>query len=229
MSAHLNITSTIATVYGVTLATGARADDCQKTQTVEINELLEHDDGEIGLLDPVNTVNIESTVSGDGPHGLALTPGTVATTSTLTTVSVDVTESPNNRCNFSVRATGADSFTDPDATPADVGAEPTIADLKITSVAYSIAESVSRSSTIDDMVLTGTDGTPAARETVTQRRPFSIQGRGDLPAGVALGGGGATFKGATTGKVVSGSLMSGEKRADWNRWSNDGMHAPAVA
>lgn len=222
MSAHLNITSTISTVYGVTLGTGAEADDCQKTQTVEIAELMGDADGEIALADPVNHVQIECTVSGDGPLGLSISPGTVADPTTLTVISKEVSEAPNQRCTFSARATAHDSFTDPDTSITSVGAEPAIADLEITSVEYSVAESVRRSAEVSDMVLVGTDGTPAHRATVTLRNPFSIQGRGDLPAGVGLGTGGANFAGATTGKVVVGTLTEGEKRADWNRWSVDG-------
>lgn len=229
MSAHLNITSTIATTYGVTLSTGARADDAQKTSRVELSEILESATGEIGLLDPVNRVDVECTVSGEGPVGLSITPGTVANAATLTVISAELTESPNGRPAFSARATSATSFTDPAATVGEVGAEPTIADLEITSVTYSVAESVRRSVEVADMILNGTDGTPAYRATVTQRRPFSISGRGDLPAGVALGSGGAAFVGGNSGKVVCSSLMTGEKRADWNRWSVEGLHAPAVA
>ena len=224
MSAHLNITSTIATEYGVTLASGTEADDVSKTTTVEISEVLGADDAEIVLADPVNMAMVETSLSGDGPHALTLTPGAIATPATLTTVSVEVSEAPNSRCQFSIRASGALSFTDPDGTAADVGAEPTIADLTITSAEYSIVESIRRSSTVEDKVLPGTDGTPAARGTHTRRRPFSIAGRGDKPAGVVLGGGGAEFVGATTGKIVVGTMLEGEKRGDWNRWGADGSH-----
>lgn len=228
MAAHLNITSTIATVYGVTLAAGTEADDCSKTQTVEINTVADAATGEIIEADPVNTVVTNTTISGDGPHALALTAGTVATPSTLTVVGVDLTEAPNSRVQFSIRASGVASFTDPAGTVSAVGAAPTIGDLEITSVEYSIAESVRRSSEIQDMVLTGTDGTPAARETVQPIYPFSVSGRGDLPAGVALGTGGVEFVDGDSGKVLCSTLGTGEKRADWNRWNVDGTHYRAA-
>jgi hypothetical protein len=224
MSAHLNITSTIATTYGVTLASGTVADDAQKTSTVEISEVLSAAAAEIIHADPVNVASVESSVSGDGPHSLTLTPATVADPATLTVVNVELTEVPNDRCKFSVKAAGSLPFVDPDGEAGEVGAEPTLADLKPVSVEYAIVESVRRSSTLEDKVLIGTDGTPAARGTITRRRPFAIAGRGDKPAGVTLGGGGAEFVGAATGKVLVGTLMEGEKRGDWNRWSADGQH-----
>lgn len=224
MSAHLNITSTIATTYGITLATGAVADDCQKTSTVEVNEVLSAAAAEVIHADPVHMAMVEATVSGEGPHSLSLTAGSVATPSTLTKLSVELTEAPNSRVQFSCRASGAIAFEDDPGSPAEVGAEPVIADLTVKSVTYAIVESVRRSSTLEDKILVGTDGEPAARATHTPRRTFAIAGRGDKPAGLALGSGGVEFVGATTGKVVVSSLMEGEKRGDWNRWSADGQH-----
>lgn len=225
MATHINVANT----YGVTVPTGSEAESATRTQTVEINELLAEDTGEVVSAKPVNMVSIEVAVEGDGPFGLTLTPGTVADPETITVVSVEVTEAPNRRCRFSVRATGSDAFTDPGTAEESVGAEPTIGDLEITSVTYSVAESVRRTATIDDKVLVGTDGTPANRATCTVRKPFSIVGRGDLPAGVALGTGGAKFTGAATGVTVAGTLTENERRADWNGWGIDGANYPSAA
>lgn len=224
MSAHLNITSTIATEYGITLASGAVADDASKTSSVEVSEVLSTDTAAVIHVAPLHMAKVETQVSGEGPHDLALTAGTVATPSTLTKISVELGETTNGRCTFTARAAGHAAFTDPAETPAEVGAEPTIADLLVTSVEYSIVESVRRTSTLEDKVLAGTDGGPAARATCTPRRTFSIVGRGDKPAGLVLGTGGAEFVGATTGLVLVTSLMEGEKRGDWNRHSADGRH-----
>lgn len=224
MAAHLNITSTIATEYGITLPEGAQADDASKTSTVEVSEVLSTAAAAIIYADPLNMVKVETQVSGDGPHSLTLAAATIATPSTLTKISVEVGEIVNGRCNFTARAAGYDDFVDDPATPAEVGAEPTIAALTVKSVTYAIVESVRRSSTIEDKVLPGTDGTPAARGTLTPRRTFDIVGRGDKPAGLLLGTGGAEYVGCTTGKVITLSLMEGEKRGDWNRHSGSGNH-----
>jgi hypothetical protein len=224
MSAHLGITSTIATTYGPTLASGTVADDCMKTTSVEVSEVLSASTGAIIEADPVNISRIETNVSGEGPHSLTLSAADIATPSTLTVVNVEITEAPNARCQFSIRSAGVVAFVDDPATPAEVGAEPTIADLKVKSVTYSIVESMRRSSSLEDKVLVGSDGAPAARGTITPRRTFDITGRGDKPAGLVLGSGGAEFVGATTGKVIALSVMEGEKRADWNRYSASGQH-----
>lgn len=220
--AHLNITSNIATTYGVTLVAGAEADDCSKTETVEISTVADSASNEIVYADPVNHKRIETQVSGDGPRALSLTAGNVANTATLTVIFNEVNEAPNARPTFTVRAAGHAAFTDPATSISAVGAEPTIADLEITAVEYTVAERVTRSASLTDMVLVGTDGTPAYRETTQLLHPFSIQGRGDLPAGVALGTGGSNFVGADTGKTLVGTLTTGEKRGDWNRWGTDG-------
>ena len=73
MSAHLNITSNIATTYGVTLASGTVADDCSKTTTVEVSEVLSASTAEIIEADPIHTARVETNVSGEGPHSLTLT------------------------------------------------------------------------------------------------------------------------------------------------------------
>lgn len=226
MAAHLNITST----EGVTLATGAEADDVEKVSTVEIAELADQATGEYIKASPVNHKEIAVRITGDGPHDLTEpAAGTVADPATITVISAEVTEAPNQRCNFSVRATGHEAFTDPAGSVSATGAEPDIDDLEIVSVEYSIAENVRRSYEVEDMVLVGTDGTPANRATVGVKGTFSIQGRGDLPAGTALGTGGAAFQDGDTGLVLVNSLMEGEKRKDWNRWGADGSHYKVAA
>lgn len=225
MAHHLNIDTT----YGVTVPANSEAESASRTQTVAINELLDSGTAEIISLKPVNVVNIEVQVEGEGPAALTITAGTIADPTTVTETSVELSEAPNNRCRFSIRAAAADEFTDPGTAEESVGAEPTVADLTVTSVTYSVAESVRRSITLEDKVLIGTAGTPVARETCTRRKPFAISGRGDLPAGVALGTGGAKFYGAATGVTVAGVLRESEKRGDWNGWGIDGMNAPGAS
>jgi hypothetical protein len=224
MAAHLNVLTT----YGVNVPSGSEAESATRTTTVEINELLAAATAHVIDADPVNHAVAEIQVDGDGPVGLSLTPGSVANTATVTILSAEVTEAPNQRCRFSLRARADLAFADDPATPDSVGAEPTVGDLEITSVTYSIAESVRRSVTVENAVLVGSDGTPAARGTLTQRRPFSIAGRGDLPPSVALGSGGVEYAGATTGKLVVGTLRESERRGDWNGWGADGTQYPSA-
>jgi hypothetical protein len=222
MATHINVLTT----YGVTIPTGSEAESATRTKTVEINELLSDGSGEVVKAAPVNMQNHEIQVDGDGPFSLALTAATIATVSTVTITSVEISEAPNQRCRFSVRAAAVASFSDPGTAEASVGAEPTVTDLEITSVTYSVAESVRRTATLEDKVLVGTDGTPAFRATCTERLTFDIAGRGDLPAGPALGTGGAEFFGAATGVTIVGTLRESERRADWNGWGVAGTNYP---
>jgi len=230
MATHINITTTLSSAYGLTLASGTEADDVQDTSTVEAAELVSQSTGEVTKVTPVNVNRREVTVSGEGPHALtAAAVGTVADPSTLTITKAEVSEAPNARCTFALTLVGHEDFTDPASTPSATGAEPTIADLEITSVEYSIAERVSRSYEVQDLVLIGTNGTPAARHRVGLVGSVSIAGRGDLPAGAALGTGGAAFTGCNTGIVMVNTQMEGEKRRDWNRWSVEGKHYKSAA
>ncbi len=230
MSAHINIlSSTFAANYGITLGTGAEAESATSTTTVGASELIDSATAEVNACAPIHHAEKRTSVEGEGPVSLTLTPGTVATPATLTVLSAEITEAPNARCRFSISAQGELAFTDSEGTPAEVGSEPTVSDLEITSVAYAIAESVRRSVTLENKVLVGSDGAPAARATCTVRKPFSISGRGDLPAGVALGTGNVEFAGGSTGITLVTSLNTGERRADWNSWGAEGTNYPSAA
>jgi hypothetical protein len=230
MAAHINIdASTFAANYGITLGSGAEAESATATTTVAVNELLDSATAAVNAAAPIHHAEKRTQVDGEGPASLTLTGATVGAPATLTVLSSEVTEAPNSRCRFSIQAQGEIAFTDSIGTPTDVGAEPEVSDLEITSVEYAIVESVRRSVTLENKVLIGTDGTPAARATCTVRKPFSISGRGDLPAGVALGTGNVEFTGGDTGVTVAGTLRVGERRADWNSWGVDGTNYPSAA
>jgi hypothetical protein len=230
MATHINIlANTFAANYGITLATGAEAESATATTTVAINELVDSATADIIAAAPIHHAEKRTQVDGDGPAALTISAAAIGTPATLTVISADVSEAPNARCRFSIQAQGELAFADSAGTPDDVGAEPTISDLEITSVEYSIAESVKRTATLENKVLVGSDGTPAARATCTKRIAFSVNGRGDKPAGVALGTGNVEFTGGDTGLTLVGTLREFERRADWNGWGVDGTNYPAAA
>lgn len=227
MPAHLNI---IGGLFGIVLGTGAEADDVQKTETVESDELIDEATGEFINVDAINMKKVDVVISGDGPATLTdISAGVIADPSTVTAINTKVSEAPNKRVNFTITAAGHDPFTNPSATPLAVGAEPVIEDLEITSVEYAVAESVEREYAVEDMVLVGTNGEPAFRAKVGVKGTFTVNGRGDVPAGTVLGKGGVEFFDADTGLVLVESLMTGEKRKDWNRWSVGGSHYKVAA
>jgi len=214
---------------GLNIPAGSEIDSISKNVRVEIAEQASQASGEIILADPVNTAEEEVSISGDGPVGLTLTKGEIANPATMTILREEISEGPNKRCNFSIRATASTAFVDPGTDVADVGAEPTIADLEIVGVEYSVAESLRRSYEVTNLVLVGSDGTPACRATFQEKGSVSIAGRGDAPVGVAAGSGGAAFKGCSVGKVVVPNFGRAQKRGDWESYTAEANHYKSVA
>lgn len=229
MAAHRNITTALPT--GISLHTDAEADDVQTTSKIEVAELVTQATGEIQKVTAGKKQDNELVISGDGPHDWAdVAAGTVSTVSDYEVIRIEVTDGSNtDHCKFSITATSTESFTDPAAEPAAAGAEPGIDDIDITSVEYTLAESVRRTKEVGDFVLVAADGTPAHRAREGIKNPFTIDGRGDLPAGVGLGTGGVAYKNSDTGITMVDTLMTGEKRRDWNRWSASGNNYPSAS
>lgn len=226
--AHYNISGDLH--VGVTIPAGSEVDSVTKSTRVEISEVVDSASLEIIFADPVHMAAVEVTVTGDGPVSLVIVASDPATAATMTIMRSEISEpNPNKRCTFNIRATAAVAFTDPATALTDVGAEPTLADLIITSVAYSAAESVRRSYEKQDLVLVGTNGEPLDRGTFTPKGSFSINVRGDAPVGMAAGTGGAAFKGCATGLVVVSTFTETEKRGDWNGASVEGSHYKSAA
>ena len=225
MSAHLNI----ATTYGITLPDGAVAEDASRTKSVDVAELVAAATGEYAKATPVNLMKVDVTITGEGPAEI----GTVASEATITPATLKVikrqqTEAPNQRCRFTLSASGHEAFTDVTGTSA-AGAEPTIDNLVITSVEYAVCESVDRSKEVQDKVLVGSNGQPAFRGTCMAKGSFTINGRGDIPVGPALGTGGSAMATLGGGLVVVTQLSEGERKADWNRWGTQGSSYPSAA
>ena len=221
--AHYNISGDLHA--GVTIPAGSEVDAVTKNTRVEISEVVDSDTLEIIFADPVHMATVEVNVTGDGPVSIAIAASEPATPATLTVTRAEISEpAPNKRCTFNVRAAGSVAFTDPGTELSDAGAEPTLADLEITSVEYSSAESVRRSYEVTDLVLVGTNGQPLDRATHTLKGSFAINVRGDPQVGMAAGSGGVEFKGCATGKVVVANFSQTEKRGDWNGATADGGH-----
>lgn len=218
-----------ALLSGLTFPANSEIDSIAETTRVEIAELMDQATGAYNLADPVNKATRELQISGDGPHGMTLVEGAIADPSTMTAVRVETSEAPNQRVTFTVRASAEIAFVDPGTSVGATGAEPTIADLEIESVEYAVAESVRRNYEVTDLTLVGSDGTPDSRATLAEKGSFNIVGRGDVPASVAAGTGGASFVGASTGIVVVGTFGRNEKRGDWNGWNVDGNHYKAAS
>jgi hypothetical protein len=223
MAAHINL----ATTYGVTVPAGSVANSAEKTSTIDVSEVTGVS-GEIVKADPLKVVKVEVSVSGVGPAGRATVTVGVVAPATMSVISAEETESNKGRVQFSIKAAGHEDFDDA-AGSVTADDEPTVDTLNIVSVAYACAESVKRSVEVTDSVLLGSDGKPCDRAKVKKMGSFDVQGRGDLPAGVALGTGGVNVAGFSGGKIICTTLKESEKAGDWNGWGGSGKHYPAAA
>ncbi len=223
MAAHLNLNTT----FGVTLPSGAIAESAERMQTVEAIEVT-GTSGEIVKALPAKTFKSDVTISGKGPAGLDLvTTGTISDPSTMTITSAESGETNKATSTFTIKASAHEAFTDGEGS-GSAGDEPDIDTVEIVSVTYAVVESVKRTRDVKDMVLIGSDGTPAARGKVTRTGTFDIIGRGDIPGGIALGTAGAALA-SFTGVVLATSLKESEKAGDWNGWGISGKHYPAAS
>lgn len=228
MAAYLGLTSKTAP-FGFTLPTGVEADSAEQTQTVAIDELSDGATNEYITVTPHHTVNSTLRVSGSGPNDFSFISAGTKTAGTYYATRLDQTEAPNQRVKFSLEAAKAEEFTDPGTVqPAPSVAAPTISGLTVTSVAYTVAESVARRKMATNAVLTGSDGAPAARAHHAVKQEFSIALRGDLPSGVALGQHGA-YVHDMTGFLIVTTYTQTERLGEWNARGIDGSEYGGIA
>lgn len=102
-----------------------------------------------------------------------------------------------------------------------------------TAPAGSVCESVDYEKKIEEAMISACDSGFGAAAAFDPTIEFSIKGRGDLPAGFAVGtDGGAS--GAITGvndgagTSIIESVKEGEKNDDYNSWEISGIYFPSV-
>jgi len=225
MSAQIGITNT----YDITLDSEAVPQTVSRRQTVEVSAVMGVD-GEYVLAKPLKTKTIEVMISGVGKGDLTgVTSAVVATPADLTKVSVEQGEANKGRASFTVTARGVSAFADPaSANGSAAAAAIAKGTIEVLSVAYALTETVTVTTKVEDKVATATDGTPGHRQTHAKMSSFSLRGKGDIPAGLALGTGGAAVKGLNGGVIIVRSLDDVQNAGDLNDWSAEGDHYPAA-
>ncbi|NDG19831.1 MAG: hypothetical protein EB117_16415 [Betaproteobacteria bacterium] len=105
----------------------------------------------------------------------------------------------------------------------------TLTNIGIQSVEYSLAQSVERTTRTESasvMNYLGGFGHAEAYDPVTE---FSISGRGDLPAGLAVGIAGDGIDGLfAAGTTIVTSVSLTENNTDFNSWDISGTNYPAT-
>ena len=223
MGAHYNLDTT----FGVTIAGAATPETAEKTSTLEVSEIV-GTSGEIALVKPHKTAKVEVTVTGKGQAPMSsVTIGTVGTPGEMTILSAEQGEANKGDATFSVKAVGYETFTDNQGSPDTTDTtEPDIGTINIVSVSYAVAESVKRTREVTDLALFDSKGLIAYRAKTKLVIPFDIMGRGDLPAGIALGMNGASAINMPV--AVATQVKLTEKAGDWNGWGVSGKAYPSM-
>ena len=104
----------------------------------------------------------------------------------------------------------------------------TLTKIGIQSVDITLAESVEVSAKVETKPLLDKDGRFADGAAFDPTSDFSLKGRGDLPAGIAVGtGGGVEVDGLFPGGVtIVASVKEMDKNDDWNAWECSGQNFP---
>jgi len=103
----------------------------------------------------------------------------------------------------------------------------TLAKIGIQSVDLTLAEGVEVSVKVEAKPLKDKDGKFADGAAIDPISDFSIKGRGDLPAGLAIGTSSGGAAGLFTGGVtIIANVKELERNDDWNAWECSGQHFP---
>jgi hypothetical protein len=100
----------------------------------------------------------------------------------------------------------------------------------VRSVDFTLAQELEIEATIEESEpLLDRLGDFVCAETYGSRNNFTIEGKGDVPDGVAAGGS-VTIAGLTTGQTFVKSVRQSQKGGDWFSWTVSGTNYPfAVA
>jgi hypothetical protein len=153
----------------------------------------------------------------------------------LDPTTIKITEASSDEKNeglptMTLSASGSEAFTDGSGDQIGTGAdEPSAATLNLRSISIALGQSVKRSVKIKDVRVVGGDGVDAWRGTCTKMLDFSVDFKGDLPAGIALGTEGAGVYGiSNTGVTLLTEIVEKDMHDDVNSGSYKGENAPSA-
>ena len=96
----------------------------------------------------------------------------------------------------------------------------------IQSVDLTLAESVEVTRKVDTKPLLDSQGRFADGKAFDPTMEFSMKGRGDLPAGIAVGTNDVGIASISGGVTIVTSVKEGQKNDDWNTWECSGQNFP---
>lgn len=220
----------ISSTYGISLPSSAKAQRVQRTRSVAYSEIPGLD-GETAFAKGHKTLKTEVTISGIGVGTLGdVASGEIATPSTVSLIRVENGEVNDNRTSFTVTGVGHASFTDGSSNGGTAGAgSPTAATVEVLSVGYSLTKECRVTAEIDEALELTPAGVPGYRELYNLRHSFSASGKGDVPANVGPGSGGAKHASISGGVVIVPSVTDTQEARAVNGWSFEAIHFPAAS
>jgi hypothetical protein len=225
-AAHIGVTR----LFGVSLPSGSEAQDSSQTRTLKTYP-LPGANGEVVRFFPAK--QIEKKVAVNYIGAASITEVTVA--QDLDPTTIKITEASSDEKNeglptMTLSASGSEAFTDGSGDQIGTGAdEPSAATLNLRSISIALGQSVKRSVKIKDVRVVGGDGVDAWRGTCTKMLDFSVDFKGDLPAGIALGTEGAGVYGiSNTGVTLLTEIVEKDMHDDVNSGSYKGENAPSA-
>lgn len=103
-------------------------------------------------------------------------------------------------------------------------------DVGIQSSGLALLESIDYTKKLEEAVITDSDSSFGDAEAFNPTIDFSLKGRGDLPAGIAVGtdGGAVSLSGITDGggTLLVLSTKQSESSTDFNGWEASGTYFP---
>lgn len=220
----------ITSTGGVTLASGAIAQEVRTTQTVG-ESLVVGEDGEYAKADPLNNLKKVININGIGNAGMdGVVSGVIAVPSTMTVTKSEQNEVHNGRATFTLNASAEIAFTDiTEGNDASGSGDPDEDTLHVVSCNLALTESVRRSTEASEILALATTGVPGLRALNRLKTPFSIKGKNTFPASVVLGSNGTALYGMTSGKTLVTKLDAMQKMDDFPSWDTDGCQYPVAA
>jgi len=202
-------------------------------ETIKLPDQL----GVTRCVEPKRLVTVEASINGQGDAGLgAMTTVTVSATSTLTVTSRRRTENNSEYPDFDISAESFEDLTtsDPGDAPdppdgESVGAGCPIKGIQSVGIASVTTFEIEESFNGETPVLLNTDGTFGEKTYYDEFFTFSVRGKGDLPAVLALGTDGglpATVTEFANGVTIITGTDENQKNTDYPDFSADGEHWP---
>jgi hypothetical protein len=224
MAAHIGVTE----LFGVTQPSATTLNKTTRTTTIETFKTPAAT-GEISLYTAGRTKTIQVVFSGFGTAPLSgVTAASGVTPGTQKMISAQQDE--NNKQGappFTATYSASEAFADADSEEVAPSAAPDLSTIEIVSVSYSLTESLTISTSVQDRVISDKAGEPGFRGTFGKESTFSLTGWGDIP--VSLGTGGAGVARLTGGKLIVDNIEESENAQDCNQWRASGGHCPSAS